>query len=84
MAKSILSEKSEVVFSCHQGLSAKEIMWDCLEKAKALAHVGSLYQYDHSDDCLPAEYLSLLDDVLELCIQYGLLANSSSPLIMVK
>ena len=43
MATCILSENSEPVLSCHQGLSAEEITYDCLEKAKALAQVGVGY-----------------------------------------
>lgn len=69
MATSILSENSEVVLSCHQGLSAQEITQDCLEKAKALTQIGLIYLSDSGS--LPAAYVSLLDDVLELGLKYS-------------
>jgi hypothetical protein len=84
MANSILSKNSDVVLSCHQGLSAEEITYDCLEKAKALTAVGFGYLMSGSKENLPAAYLSVLDDVLELGLKYGALADSISPLILVK
>lgn len=84
MATSILTKNLDPVLSCHQGLSAEEITYDCLEKAKALAAVGFGYLMSGSKENLPAAYLSALDDVLELGLKYGALADSPSPLILVK
>jgi|GEM_PF-6149541 len=77
MATPILSKNSEIVLlSCHQGLSAKEITRDCLEKAKALAQVGLDYLYELSLP-LPAPYVSALDDFLELALKHCQLTEAS-------
>jgi hypothetical protein len=80
MATRILSENPEIVLSCHQGLSAEEITQDCLEKAKALAQVGFGYLTcpESDSNSLPAAYLSLLDDILELALKYHSLIGASS------
>lgn len=84
MATCILSEKSELVLlSCHQGLSAEEITTDCLEKAKALTHVGVGYQMNVSLS-LPAAYLSAIDDWLELGLKHCQLIGVPRRLVLVK
>ena len=71
MATPILSENSEpVLLSCHQGLSAEEITYDCLEKARALTKVGFGYLMSGAKDDLPAAYLSVIDDWLELGLNH--------------
>lgn len=76
MATFIVSENSEVVLSCHQGLSAEEITYDCLEKAKALASVAFGCVMSGSPS-LPAAYLSLLEDVLALGLKHAALIGAS-------
>jgi hypothetical protein len=84
MATPILSENSEpVLLSCHQGLSAEEITYDCLEKAKALAQVGVSYQLSMSLQ-LPAAYLSAIDDWLELGLKHCRLIGVPHRLMLVK
>jgi hypothetical protein len=71
MATCILSEKSEpVLLSSHQGLSAEEITYDCLEKARALAKVGFGYLMSGAEEDLPAEYLAAIEDWLELGLKH--------------
>jgi hypothetical protein len=70
LAKPILSKNSKVVLSCHQGLSAEEITYDCLEKARALIQVGLAYQASLSET-LPLPYLALLDDMLEIGLEHA-------------
>jgi hypothetical protein len=88
MATPILSENSEpVLLSCHQGLSAEEITYDCLEKAKALTQVGVSCQLGMSLE-LPAAYLSAIDDWLELglnhCQRIGLSPRRCPALVRQK
>jgi len=83
MATCILSENVKPVLSCHQGLSAQEITYDCLEKARALAQVGLSYLVD-SSPLLPAAYLSALEDWLELGLQHCELMGEPKQLILVK
>ena len=66
-----------VVLSCHRGLSAEEIVVDCLEKAKALTQVGLGYMSDLN--VLPTAYISLLDDVLELGLKHCELIGAFFP-----
>ncbi len=76
MAKPILSKNSDVVLSCHQGLSVEEITYDYLEKARALVQIGLAYQANLSE-ALPLAYLSVLDDWLELGLKYCQLSDTS-------
>jgi hypothetical protein len=57
--------------SCHEGLSVEEIVYDCLEKAKALVQVSLAYECADFDSPLPRAYLSLLDDILELGLKHA-------------
>ena len=88
MATCILTENLEnvepVLLSCHQGLTAQEITYDCLEKAKALAQVGFGYLAEPYSSPLPAAYLSALEDFLELGIQHCGLIGASKQLILTK
>lgn len=65
----ILSQNSESILPCHQGLSAEEITYDCVEKAKALAQVGFGYLANATSP-LPAAYISALEDWLELGLKH--------------
>jgi hypothetical protein len=76
MANVILPKNSEVVLSCHQGLSVEEITYDYLEKARALVQVGLAYQANLSE-ALPLPYLAVLDDWLELGLKYCQLSDTS-------
>ena len=85
MATSILSENSEpVLLSCHQGLSAEEITYDCLEKARALTKVGFGYLMSGAQEDLPAAYLSAIDDWLELGLKHCPLIGVPRQLTLVK
>ena len=83
MASNIITENSQSVLSCHQGLSAQEITYDCLEKAKALAQVGFSYLADSSLP-LPAAYMSVLEDWLEVGLKHCRLIGASKQIILVK
>lgn len=83
MATCILSENLEPVLSCHQGLSAQEITYDCLEKAKALTQVGFGYLADSASP-LPAAYMSALEDWLELGLKHCGLIGVPKQLILAK
>lgn len=79
MATSILSENLKpVLLSCHEGLSAEEITYDCLEKAKALTHIGAEYQLNVSLS------LSAIDDWLELGLKHCQLIGVPPRLMLVK
>jgi hypothetical protein len=71
MATPILTKKLDPVLSCHQGLSVEEIVYDCLEKAKALVQVSLTYECTDFDSPLPRAYLALLDDILELGLKHA-------------
>lgn len=61
----------------HQGLSAEEITYDYLEKARALVQVGLAYQANLSE-ALPLPYLSVLDDWLELGLKHCEFSDTSN------
>ncbi len=67
MAKTIVSDNSEVVLSSHRGLNSSEILEDCLEKARAMLQIVTT---DFDLTSLPShsqhQYLSLLDDLVDL------------------
>jgi hypothetical protein len=71
MATPILTKNLDPVLSCHQGLSVEEIVYDCLEKAKALVQVSLAYECTDFDSPLPRAYLALLDDILELGLKHA-------------
>jgi hypothetical protein len=77
MATCILTKNLDPVLSCHQGLSAEEITYDYLEKARALVQVGLAYQANLSE-ALPLPYLSILDDWLELGLKYCEFSDTSN------
>lgn len=83
MASCIITENFESVLSCHQGLSNQEITYDCLEKAKALAQVGYSYLADSSSP-LPAAYMSVLEDWLEVGLKHCRLIGASKQIVILK
>lgn len=74
MVKSIVSENLDFVLPSQQGLSSIEIVIDCLEKIKTLLLI---YTAGFKIASLPThfqnQYLSLLDDLVELAIGHYLL-----------
>jgi hypothetical protein len=74
MAKTILSENSDVVLSSQHDLSPADIVQDCLEKIKALLLICT-QGFDMSR--LPMgsqqQYLTLLADLLELAMGHLML-----------
>ena len=73
MARVIVSENADVVLCSHQGLSPAEIVQDCLEKMKALLLICTS-GFDISSLPLASQhqYLSLMDDLVELALGYFL------------
>jgi hypothetical protein len=80
MANVIVSEKSDVVLCSHKGLSPAEIVQDCLEKIKVLLLI-STSGFDMSSLPLGSQhqYLSLIDDLLELALGHFLIYQEKSP-----